>query len=136
MWNGFLAHMRMREDFSRQRRNMNRFRFRHLVDKRKHRVLFERGFTRLPYRYYVVGSDQIWNPHITCGLRRAYFGAFGNKQKKRVIAYAASFGSSELDSKYDREFSELIGHVDAVSVREEAAVPYVERLSGRRLPQS
>ena len=133
MWNGFLAHMRMREDFSRQRRNMNRFRFRHLVDKRKHRVLFERGLTRLPYRYYVVGSDQIWNPHITCGLRRAYFGAFGNKQKKRVIAYAASFGSSELDSKYDREFSELIGHVDAVSVREEAAVPYVERLSGREV---
>ena len=32
MWNGFLTHMRMREDFSRQRRNMNRFRFRYLVD--------------------------------------------------------------------------------------------------------
>jgi glycosyltransferase involved in cell wall biosynthesis len=133
MWNGFLAHMRMREDFSRQRRNMNRFRFRYLVDKRKHRVLFERGLTGLPYRYYVVGSDQIWNPHITCGFRRAYFGAFENKQKKRVISYAASFGSSKLDSKYDREFSELIGHVDAVSVREEAAVPYVERLSGREV---
>lgn len=133
MWNGLLAHMRMREDFSRQRRNMNRFRFRHLVDKRKHRVLFERGLTRLPYRYYVVGSDQIWNPHITCGLRKAYFGAFENQQKKRVISYAASFGSSELDSKYDREFSKLIGYVDAVSVREEAAVPYVERLSGREV---
>lgn len=133
MLSGFLAHMRVRKDFSRQRRNMNRFRFRHLIDKRKHRVLFEGGLTRLPYRYYVVGSDQIWNPDITCGLRRAYFGAFDNKQKKKVISYAASFGSSALDSKYDREFAELIGHVDAVSVREEEAVPYVEKLCGREV---
>lgn len=133
MWNGFLTHMRMRTDFSRHRRNMNRFRFRYLVDKRKHRVLFESGLKGLPYRYYVVGSDQIWNPDITCGLRRAYFGAFDNKQKKKVISYAASFGSSALDSKYDREFAELIGHVDAVSVREEEAVPYVEKLCGREV---
>lgn len=133
MWTGFLAHLRMRKDFLRQRTNMNRFRFRYLVDKRRHKVLSEIGLRRLPYQYYVVGSDQIWNPDITCGLRRAYFGAFKNIRKKKVIAYAASFGGAALDPKYDEEFSKLIENVDAVSVREEAAVPYVKRLCGREV---
>lgn len=133
MWNGFLTHMRMREDFFRQRTNMNRFRFRYLVDKRKPKILFERGLKRLPYRCYVVGSDQIWNPDITCGLKKAYFGAFGNSRKKKVISYAASFGGAALDPKYDKEFAKLIENVDVVSVREEAAIPYVSRLCGREV---
>jgi len=133
MWSGFLTHMSMRKDFLRQRRNMSRFRFRYLVDKRKRRVLFDGELQRLPYKYYVVGSDQIWNPDITCGLRKAYFGAFENKWKKKVISYAASFGGPKLDSKYDREFSELIEHVDAISVREKIAIPYVEKFCGKEV---
>lgn len=133
MWNGFMAHIRTREDFSRQLENMNYFRYKYLVNKKQRKILSLGGLTRLRYKYYVVGSDQIWNPDITCGLKKAYFGAFPNKRKKKVISYAASFGGSELSACYDEAFSKLVGCVDALSVREETAVPYVERLSGKEV---
>ena len=127
MWNGFWAHMRVKEQFSRQRANMNRFRREYLTEKGQRKILSAWGLRRLPYRYYIVGSDQIWNPDITCGLKKAYFGAFQNRRKKRVISYAASFGGISVPAAYDDAFQELIKHVDAVSMREEAAIPYVKR---------
>lgn len=133
MWNGFVAHMRNRSEFAGQRANMDRFRREYLVKGNRSRCLFSGGLKKLPYRYYVVGSDQIWNPDITCGLRKAYFGVFRNRKKEKVISYAASFGGSSLEDKYDREFAELVGQVDAVSVREESAVPYVQSLYGREV---
>ena len=106
---------------------MRCFRERYVIDKNHPRLLYSRGLKRLPYQYYIVGSDQIWNPEITFGLREAYFGAFENSNKKRVVSYAASFGGDALAEEYDGEFSRLIKYVDAVSVREEEAVPYVRR---------
>lgn len=44
-----------------------------------------------------------------------------------MITYAASLGRESLDAQYDQRFSELLAHVDAVSVREEAAIPYIKR---------
>lgn len=83
MWNGFWAHMRVKEQFSRQRANMNRFRREYLTEKGQRKILSAWGLRRLPYRYYIVGSDQIWNPDITCGLRKAYFGAFQSRRKEK-----------------------------------------------------
>ncbi|MCI8834579.1 MAG: glycosyltransferase [Ruminococcus sp.] len=133
LWEGFCAHLRTREAFSRQRRNMNDFRYTCLVEKKQRKILSSLGLHRLKYAFYIVGSDQIWNPEITCGLRKAYFGAFRNLWKKKVISYAASFGSSNLPDKEESKFSKLIRYVDVISVREEAAVPYVERLSGKEV---
>lgn len=127
MWYGFRAHMRVREQFSRQRANMDWFRREFLLEKGQPKILSAGGLGRLPYRNYIVGSDQIWNPKITCGLRRAYFGAFKGKRKEKVIAYAASFGGASIDERHDEKFARLVRHVDALSVREEAAVPYVKK---------
>lgn len=123
------SHVRMGMDFFRQRANYNRFKRKYLTRKTQGKLLFSWQFKWLPYSCYIVGSDQIWNPDITYGLRKAYFGAFDNKRKKRVIAYAASLGGVSLAEQYKEEFSRLIGCVDAVSVREEEAVPYVESCS-------
>lgn len=87
---------------------------------------------RLQYQIYIVGSDQIWNPSITYGLRNAYFGAFYG-QHERVISYAASIGASEPPSEYQAEFSRLIKRVDFISVRERKSVPFVEKTSGRKV---
>lgn len=124
---GFALHMKMGKDFSMQRANMKRFRKKYLIGKRQRRVLYGNGLKRLLYRYYIVGSDQIWNPDITGGLRKAYFGAFESRNKEKVIAYAASLGGKDLAPQYDRKFRELIQHIEAISVREEAAIPYVKR---------
>jgi hypothetical protein len=131
MWNGFLAHLANREAFAAQRASFRQFMRRFLVRVNQPKKLSLWGLKGLSYRCYVVGSDQIWNPDITCGLRKAYFGAFQARRKEKVISYAASFGGAALDPKHDQEFASLVRHVDAVSVREEAAVPYVEKLYGR-----
>lgn len=127
MLDGYRIHKKMGADYTEQRANMRRFREEHLVDPAHPVLLFAPQLASLPYRNYVVGSDQIWNPNITCGLRKAYFGAFSNRRRKKVVAYAASFGGSSIPSSYDGQFARLIQNVDAVSVREEAAIPYVKR---------
>lgn len=126
-WSAFGVHLRWRKSFARQRANMKRFRTEYLLRRGQRKILSEKGLKKLSYRRYVVGSDQIWNPAITFGLRNAYFGAFEGRRKEKVVAYGASFGGVSLPAEYEARFSELLQHVDAVSVRERAAVPFVER---------
>ncbi len=126
-WRRGKAHISLGADFFRQRANMRRFRKRYLTCGQWGKLLFAPWLKWLPCRYYIVGSDQIWNPDITCGLRRVYFGAFESRRKERVIAYAASMGGPALAAKYDGKFSELVRHLDAISVREEEAAAYVRR---------
>ena len=63
-------------EYAARRRNMARFRREYLIDVRQPRIRSIAGLRKLPYRTYIVGSDQIWNPNITCGLREVYFGDF------------------------------------------------------------
>ncbi len=119
------ANLSQGRNFFRRRAAMRRFRRERLTGPDAPRLRTCLRFGRLPYACYVVGSDQIWNPEITFGLRRAYFGAFENPRKRRVAAYAASLGSASLPPEYAQEFADLLRHVDAVSVREEEALPYV-----------
>lgn len=128
---GWVQNLRMGKGFFIRRRNMKLFREQFLVEKAQRKLYFLKQLETLPYPYYIVGSDQIWNPAITYGLRRAYFGAFSNKRKKKVVAYAASLGSEALPPEYNREFSRLLKYVDTVSVREREAVPYVQKLCKR-----
>lgn len=121
------SHRRMGFDFFRQRANYGFFLKKYLVKRWSVKRVFSSQLRNLPYSCYIVGSDQIWNPDITYGLRKVYFGAFKNKKKRRVIAYAASLGSESLSTKYEDQFSELLKNVDVVSVREKEAVPYVKR---------
>ncbi len=124
---GFLRNLRAGGAFRRRRESMDRFRKACLTERSQPRALFLPGLKKLPYRCYVVGSDQIWNPNITCGLRRAYFGAFEGVRKERVVAYAASLGGASLPDRYGQEFAALLRNVDAVSLRETGAVPYVRQ---------
>ncbi len=115
-------------EYAARRRNMARFRREYLIDVRQPRIRSIAGLRKLPYRTYIVGSDQIWNPNITCGLRGVYFGDFQSGRKERVVAYAASLGSASLPPQYDREFARLVQHVDALSLREAEAASYVRRV--------
>ena len=123
----WMGNLKKGRSFFVRRANMRRFRKRYLVEKGQRKLFFSYQLRSLPYQYYIVGSDQIWNPKITCGLRAAYFGAFQNRNKTKVIAYAASMGSGAIPAGYEKKFSNLIKHVDAVSVREKAAIPCVRR---------
>lgn len=126
LW-GLCSHIKMGRDFFRLKSNMKCFREKYLVEKKRKRMRWSIQMKRLCYRYYLVGSDQIWNPDITFGLRKVYFGGFRNRQNKKVIAYAASLGGSSLLPKYGKDFSKMMDYIDVVSVREKEAVPYVKK---------
>lgn len=108
-----------------QKRRMRQFR-KDYFGKNRQKLHTIKQASLLQYAYYIVGSDQIWNPEITYGLREMYFGAFDHPYKKKVIAYGASFGSCCLDKKYDDRFAELISYVDDISLRETDSIAYVE----------
>lgn len=127
-------HLRMGKEFFELRANMKSFRKRYLCEEGRRKMFFAFQLQALTYPYYIVGSDQIWNPDITCGLRKVYFGGFKNKRKERVIAYAASLGGGKLDAKYDRGFSELLRFVDSISLREKEAVSYVNTFYQKDIP--
>lgn len=71
------------------------------------------------YEAYVLGSDQIWNPHITKG-DLVFFGAFDRAARSRLISYAASTEVPHEEAVLD--FSSEQQHLrefSSISVRED-----------------
>lgn len=118
--------LRLDAGYFRQRRNMKNFRRKYLCNNLR-AIRTVKGIERLPFDTYILGSDQIWNPDITMGLRPAYFGAFS--EKKKTIAYAASIGTDRLNRCYQEQMRFLLTFVDRISVREETAVPYIREVT-------
>lgn len=75
------------------------------------------------YDAFVVGSDQVWRPLYFPGVENAFL-AFTEGWDVKRLAYAASFGTAELE--YEGALLEkctaLLKKFDAVSVREESGV--------------
>ena len=71
------------------------------------------------YDAYIVGSDQVWNPNITCGFDDVYFCNFPfQKGNKKYISYAASMESKELSDTSKLFYRTKLKNFDAISVRE------------------
>jgi hypothetical protein len=87
-----------------------------------------KNLTLNDYRYFITGSDQVWNPDFI-GFREHFFLTFAPREKR--IAYAASFGISEIPSKFSKHFKKMLQGMDKISVREEAGVEIVRTLTGR-----
>ena len=83
------------------------------------------------YDAFVVGSDQVWRPRYFGRIEDAFLKFTGDWSVKRV-AYAASFGTDQLEYEYDEleACSKLLAGFDAVSVREDVAVGMCEEWFG------
>ena len=81
------------------------------------------------YDYYLVGSDQVWNP--TFGRLKDFDLATFTKSKNK-ISFSASFGISELPEQYKEKTAKALKEFKAISVREEAGKKIVEELTGRK----
>lgn len=80
--------------------------------------------------YYVVGSDQVWNPEWYSQERvDAFLLPFAQDAKK--VAISASFGISSFSGEWRGTFSKELSRFKAISVREKDAVDIVEDLTGR-----
>lgn len=79
--------------------------------------------------FYIVGSDQVWNPNIA-RLREFDLITFTKSENK--ISFSASFGISELPEECKEKTKKALMDFKAISVREEAGKKIVEELTGRR----
>ena len=82
------------------------------------------------YDAYIVGSDQVWNPGTGMNLE-PYFLTFVPKGKKK-IAYASSFGVTEIPGQYAEKYKVLLKGLDCISVREAAGVEIVKKVAERK----
>lgn len=80
------------------------------------------------YNYFVIGSDQVWNPLYKSG-DEAMFATFAPSEK--VISYAASFGISKIPEKFYSYIEDGLKHVSKISVREQEGVTIVKSLSNK-----
>ena len=80
---------------------------------------------------YIVGSDQVWNPDITCVLDPlVYFFSFLPDGVRR-ISYAASFGTDSWQSTdLTDEVKALLQKFNAVSVREQTGITICKETFG------
>lgn len=81
------------------------------------------------YDYFVVGSDQVWNPNFD-RLSNLDLLEFATDNKK--ISFSASFGVSNLLDCYNNKIRKSIGKFKALSVREDAGKKIVEDITGRK----
>ena len=82
------------------------------------------------FDYVVCGSDQIWN--LGNSNNSLFFGSIISKEKR--IAYAASFGVSQIPDEYKENYKKKLSEMKAISVREDSGAKIVKELTGRDVP--
>lgn len=81
----------------------------------------------MDYDVYLTGSDQVWNPYIYSSLA-PYFLDFAPEGKKK-IAYASSFGVSQIPAHAKTYYSMQLKKYTAIGVREKNAVKIISDLA-------
>ena len=79
--------------------------------------------------YYIVGSDQVWNPLFD---RLTDYELLSCVNPKKRISYAASFGINELPEEVKDNAAKELKKFKAISVREDRGKEIVEELTGRK----
>ena len=69
---------------------------------------------------FMTGSDQVWGPVFTEPYDDNYFLGFVDDKKKK-IAYAASFGKTKFNEKTIDGYSKLLKRYNHIAVREDSA---------------
>lgn len=83
------------------------------------------------YDYFVTGSDQVWKPSNLDGSS-IFFLTFTEKYKR--IAFAPSFGVSEIKPEYKESYKKWISAMHYLSVREDDGAKIIKDLTGRNAP--
>ena len=81
------------------------------------------------YDYFVVGSDQVWNP-ICNGDDAAFLLDFVKDGRKR-ISYSPSFGMTEVNDEHKKVFRDNLMTFAHIGVRETVGQKIVQELIGR-----
>lgn len=82
--------------------------------------------------YFVVGSDQVWNPtwyDENENKKYAYLLTFTEKEKK--VCFSPSFGVAQLPAEWQEWFKRYLNEFDTISVREDSGAELVKELTGK-----
>lgn len=80
---------------------------------------------------YIAGSDQVFNPYAK--YTDVYYLGFKKNNAKKV-AYAPSFGVTNLEESVDSKLQSLLRDFDYLSCREQVGADYLSKLLGRNVP--
>ena len=83
------------------------------------------------YNAFVVGSDQLWLPS---NIEADYYTLNFVPNNVCKIAFATSFGVSELPRRQAQKASKFLKRIDYISVREKSGQKLIKNLSGREVP--
>ena len=81
------------------------------------------------YDFFIVGSDQVWNPTFN-RLSNVDLLTFAKDEQK--IAFSASFGIEKLDELNKKKVKEYLKNFKAISVREYKGKEIIEEVLDRR----
>lgn len=81
------------------------------------------------FDYFIVGSDQVWNPHYDFVAGKCDLLAFAKPEQR--ISYAASFGVDEIPDEKKKVYTENLSQFKALSVREKKGAEIIKELTGR-----
>ena len=80
------------------------------------------------YDFFIVGSDQVWNPNSLNDFYKLSF-----VQNKPKISFSASLGRKELSDSESKEFKCFLSDYSRVSVREHSSVALLEEITKRKI---
>ncbi|MFD1902100.1 polysaccharide pyruvyl transferase family protein [Enterococcus termitis] len=83
------------------------------------------------YDFFIVGSDQVWNPNFY-GKDSTNFLDFADQRKR--VAYAASFGVSSIEEEFKDFYKRNLSKIDKISVRENSGQNIIKDLLGQNVP--
>lgn len=92
------------------------------------KIHFKRKSRKDNFDVILVGSDQVWNSHIT-GYDSFWIAP--SVKYKKICSYAASFGKSELtemEKRYLLENKIFFKNYDVITVREKAGVQFLKNI--------
>lgn len=102
-----------------RKRNFGRYYREHAVLSRRYRTFAQLKENPPKADVYLVGSDQVWNPHFPCGRDKAFYLEFLSSGEK--MAYSASLGRLQTQEEITA-LIERLRPFRAVAVRERASM--------------
>ncbi len=83
------------------------------------------------YDYFVIGSDQVWNPTFG-GFENQFWDMFLLFAKpKQKICFSPSIGVSKLPTQWESKFREAWMTFPEINVREEAGANLISQMTGK-----
>lgn len=109
-------------------RILRKMKFR-LCQKKLQLISLNRGKVFLDYVY--LGSDQIWNAHITKGVDSFYYGEGNAFEARKKVAYAVSLGEFLPEGEQREKIKQYCNKTDALATREKSAAQVIERITDK-----